>query len=204
MISSINRIKDCIPIRDVRKNNGVVGLQFLRSNAPKMRLTLPPLHLGGNSPVSLYSLYHATHASTACERFAKMCFEICSSIQSIRDCSTVTFMRGLFSIESHSILSHVLNTFEIDVFSISQNEIGALQNDKINSLSASSADPGRRRFHPHGMSDELLGPRPRGSMGFSPALPHTGPDPEAAGGDGHLRPPALDGPRRSPHEEVTI
>ena len=203
MISSINMIKDCIPLRDAGKNNGVVGLQILRSNAPKIRLTLPPLHLGGNSPVSLYSLYHATHASTACERFANVCFEICPSIQSIRDCSTVTFMRGLFSIESHSILSHVLNTFEMDVFSISHNEIGALQNDKSNSLSASSADPGRHRFHPHGMPHERLGPGPRGSMGLSPALPHTRTDPEAAGRDGRLRPPALDGPRRGPLEEVT-
>ena len=181
-----------IPVGDVKKNYGESRIQILRSNAPKIRLALLPSHLGGRSPDSLYSLYHAMHASTACERFAKVCFEICPSIQSIKDCSTVTFMRGLFSIKSHLISSHVLNTFEIDAFSISLNEIGALQNDKINSYSDSYAKPGDHgQGHHHGMSGEQHGTRPHLRLG--PPSVH-GEEGGAGGHAGGLRPPALAGP----------
>lgn len=200
-----SRIKSCIPYGDAREQNGASGLQFLRSNAPKIRPEPPTYHLGGSSPVSLYSLYHATHASTACDLFAKACFEICPSIQSMSDWSTVTFMRGLFSIESHFISSHGLNTFEIDVSSISFSEIGALQNDENNCASASygHAGPGHFRGPDDELPRERLGHRPRRSMGLSPALPHAGADGGPAGGDGLLPPQDLPGIGGDPREGVT-
>ena len=191
MISSINRIKDCIPYGDAREKNGQSSFIFRMSH----------LNHGDCPPLFLYQY---RHASTACERFAKCFSLICSSIQSISSWSTVTLRRGLFSAIKYDLVpSKIINIVVIDTYSIGLNLIGVTTNDKSNSLSASSADPGRHRFHPHGMSDELLGPRPRGSVGFSPALPHAGTEEEDAGGDGHLRPPALEGPRGGPLEGVT-
>lgn len=198
MISSINRIKDCILIGDAR-NNEALEVQFLWIGFPKIP--------HGLSPLSSASLYLKTHTSIPCAKLANSLDSTFFSRYSRRSGGIVTVMYGL---RRPSVLAIICNNLCKRLYATKFVQISASlrlvgkPNDKINSLSASSADPGRRRRHPHGMSDELLGPRPRGSMGFSPALPHTGPDPEAAGGDGHLRPPALDGPRRSPHEEVTI
>ena len=195
MISSINRIKDCILIGDAR-NNEALEVQFLRSSSPK--------NPQGLSPFFSDSMYLKTQSSTPCAIDANSLDFTFFSRYSMISGDKVTVSDFFLTLSmQESFLRNLIYTSTNHSCLTRNIRVGELQYDKINSLSASSADPGRRRFHPHGMSDELPGPRPRGSMGFSPALPHTGPDPEAAGGDGHLRPPALDGPRRGPHEEVT-
>ena len=58
-----------------------------------------------------FSLYQNRQASTACDLLANTFFSICSSIQSIRSLSTVTFMRGLFSgVISHPISWEVIKS----------------------------------------------------------------------------------------------
>lgn len=136
-----SRIIGRIPDGDAEKEYGAGGRYILRSNAPEMRSPPRPPHLGGSSPTSLYSLYQATQASTACDLLANACLEICRSIQSIRDRSTVTFILGLFSIKSHLISSDVLNIFESDVSTISFSEIGALHNDEDTPTSAGHGRP---------------------------------------------------------------
>ena len=196
MISSINMIKDCIPYGDARKNNEALEVQFLRSSSPK--------NPQGLSPFFSASMYLKTQSSTPCAIDANsLDFTFFSRYSMISgDKVTVNDFFLTLSIQE-SFLRNIIYTPANHSCLTRNIRVGELQYDKSNSLSASSADPGRHRFHPHGMSDELLGPRPRGSVGFSPALPHAGTEEEDAGGDGHLRPPALDGPLGDPREEVT-
>lgn len=196
IFSSINRIKDCIPHGDAENKNEAREVQFLRSSSPK--------NPQGLSPFFSASMYLKTQSSTPCAIDANsLAFTFFSRYSMISgDKVTVNDFFLTLSMQE-SFLRKIIYTSANHSCLTRNICVGELQYDKSNSLSASSADPGRHRFHPHGMPHERLGPGPRGSMGLSPALPHTRTDPEAAGRDGRLRPPALDGPRRGPLEEVT-
>lgn len=186
IFSSINRIKDCIPYGDAENKNEAGEVQLFRIGVPKNPRCL--------SSLSFFNLANAS--SMPCDQLANSCSftplsknsKRSSEIVMLRD-FLLRFVTTIHCKEIHKFL----NNAQTNLCS-AKNIFAGTPNDKINSLSASSADPGRHRFHPHGMSDELLGPRPRGGVGLSPALPHAGTDEHPAGGDGLLPPPALDGP----------
>ncbi len=196
MISSINRIKDCIPYGDARKNNGV---------SPFDVLGLRLLQRGGAPPsFSFFSLANAS--SIPCDQLANSCSFTPLSRNSKRSSEIVTLsdflLRFVTTIQNQD-LHDVLNIAKFNLCTAKKKFAGALKNVKSSSISASSADPGYHRVHPHGMSLERLGSGPRGGVGFSPSVPLPGTAPEDAGGDGYLRPQTLAGTGGHSLREVT-
>ena len=188
IFSSINRIKDCIPYGDARKNDEAAGVQFFGNATPK----IPQ----GLSPFSSACLYLSTHSSTPCAILANSLDSTFSCRYEIMSGGRETVNEIFLSVLDMKVrfLQSILNNFKDVALTSSNLLVGVASNDKNNRFSASSEDPGHHRGPDHELPRERLGPRPRGSVGFSPALPHAGTASESAGGDGHLRPQALAGP----------
>ncbi len=148
-------ITNCAALGGARRHNGQLPFNFGMSHLDH-----------GDCPPLFLNQYR--QASTACERFAKTLDWICSSIQSISSCSTVTLIRGLFStIKYDSIISEIINIGGINVTIIGLNPIGVTTNARKQPISGSSdtTEHNKVRDHPVGRTlhtdrvSDTAGPR---------------------------------------------